>query len=82
MYEGKTNDLLIAFIIHVNDLNKLQQFKISVHKSYHRLRCTFQLCWQQYVLLAWGSSWRSCFMRAAVFIMRATNSSLVFIFSL
>jgi len=28
------------------------------------------------------SSWRSCFMRAALFIMRATNSSLVFTFSL
>jgi hypothetical protein len=25
-YEGKTNDLLIAFIGYVNDLNKLQQF--------------------------------------------------------
>ena len=29
-YEGKTNDLLIAFIGYVNDLNKLQQFKVSV----------------------------------------------------
>ena len=28
------------------------------------------------------SSWRSCFMTAALFIMRATNSSLVFTFSL
>jgi len=28
------------------------------------------------------SSWRSCFMRAALFIMRATSSSLVFTFSL
>ena len=28
------------------------------------------------------SSWRSCFMRAALFIMRVTNSSLVFTFSL
>ena len=27
------------------------------------------------------SSWRSCFMRAALFIMRATNSTLVFTFS-
>ena len=26
-YEGKTNDVLIAFIGYVNDLNKLQQFK-------------------------------------------------------
>ena len=30
MYEGKTNDVLIAFIGYVNDLNKLQQFKVSV----------------------------------------------------
>ena len=29
-YEGKTNDVLIAFIGYVNDLNKLQQFKMSV----------------------------------------------------
>jgi len=28
------------------------------------------------------SSWRSCFMRAALFTIRATNSSLVFTFSL
>jgi hypothetical protein len=27
-YEGKTNDLLIAFIGYVNDLNKLQKFKV------------------------------------------------------
>jgi len=43
MYEGRTNDLLIAFIYYVNDLNKLQQFKVSVQKSHHRLQCTFQL---------------------------------------
>jgi len=35
--EGKTNDLLIAFIGYVNDLNKLQQFKVSVKKSHQRL---------------------------------------------
>jgi len=29
-YEGKTNDLLIAFIGYVKDLNKLQKFKLSV----------------------------------------------------
>jgi hypothetical protein len=29
-YEGKTNELLIAFIGYVKDLNKLQQFKVSV----------------------------------------------------
>ena len=48
-YKGKTNDLLIAFIGYENDLNKLQQFKVSVQKSHHRLQCTFQLSWQQYV---------------------------------
>jgi len=48
-HEGKTNDLLIAFIGYVNDLNKLQQFKLSVQKSHHRLQCTFQLSWQQHV---------------------------------
>ena len=31
-YEGKTNDVLIAFIGYVNDLNKLRQFKVSVQK--------------------------------------------------
>jgi hypothetical protein len=49
MYEGKTNDLLIAFIGYVNDLNKSQQFKVSVQKSHHRLQCTFQPYWQQSV---------------------------------
>jgi len=33
MHEGKTDDLLIAFIGYVNDLNKLQQFKVSVQKN-------------------------------------------------
>jgi hypothetical protein len=42
-YEGKTNNLLIEFIGYVNDLSKLQQFKVSVKKSNHRLQCTFQL---------------------------------------
>jgi hypothetical protein len=41
-YEGKTNDFLIASIGYVNDLNKLQQFKVSVQKAHHRLQCTFQ----------------------------------------
>jgi hypothetical protein len=45
-YEGKTNDLLTAFIGYVNDLNKLQQLKISVQKSHHRLQCTCQLSCQ------------------------------------
>jgi len=46
MYEGKTNDLLIVFIGYVNELSKLQQFKVSVQKSHHRLQYTFQLSWQ------------------------------------
>jgi hypothetical protein len=45
-YEGRTNDLLIAFIGYANDLNKQQQFKVSVQKSHHRLQCTFQLSQQ------------------------------------
>jgi hypothetical protein len=45
-YEGKSNDLLIAFIGYVNDLNKMQQFEVSVKKSHHRFQCTFQLPWQ------------------------------------
>ena len=40
-YEGKSNDLLIAVICYVNHLNKLQQFKVSVQKSHHRLQCIF-----------------------------------------
>jgi hypothetical protein len=34
-YEGKTNDLFIAFIGGVNDFNKFQQFKVRVKKSHH-----------------------------------------------
>ena len=44
-YEGKTNDVLIAFIGYVNYLNKLQQFKnLTVD-----FNATFQPSWQQYV---------------------------------
>jgi len=46
MYEGKTNGVLIAFINYVNDLNKLQQFKVSVQKSHRRLQSIFQPSWQ------------------------------------
>jgi len=45
MYGGKTNDLLIAFICYVIYLNKLQQFKVSVQKSQHRLQCNSELSW-------------------------------------
>jgi hypothetical protein len=41
--EGKTRELLITFIGYVNDLSKLQQFKVCVQKSHHRLQRTFQL---------------------------------------
>ena len=41
-YEGKTNDLLIAFG-YGNDLNKLKQFEVSVQKSQLRFQCTLQL---------------------------------------
>jgi len=47
--EGKTNDVLIAFIGYVKDLNKLQQFKVSVQKSHHLFQCNFQPSWQQNV---------------------------------
>ena len=76
MYDEKTNDVLIAFIGYVNDLNKLQQFKVSVQKShFSTLVATVRVA-----LLR--SSWCSCFMRAALFIIRETNSSLVFSFPL
>ena len=78
--EGKTNDVLIAFIGYVNDLNILQQFKVSVKESHHQLQCTFSTLLAIVRVALLSSSWRSCFMRAALFIMRATNSSLVFTF--
>ena len=81
-YEGKTNDLLIAFIDYVNDLNKLQQFKVSVQKSPPSTSMHFSTLLATVRVPLLRSSWRSCFMRAALFIMRATNSSLVFTLSL
>ena len=51
-YGGKTNDVLIAFIGYVSDLNKLQQFKVSVKKSHRRLHCPFHPSWQQFVSLS------------------------------
>jgi len=45
-HDGNTNDILIAFTGYVNDLNKFQQLKLRVHKSHHRLQCTFQPSWQ------------------------------------
>jgi hypothetical protein len=40
-YEGRTDDLLIAFIGYVNDPNKLQQFKVNVQKFSHELSALF-----------------------------------------
>jgi len=81
-YEGKTNDSLIAFIGYVNDLNKLQQFKVSVKKIPPSTSMHFSTLLAIVRVALLRSSWRSCFRRAALFIMRATNSSLLFTFSL
>ena len=67
-YEGKTNGILIAFIGYVNDLNKLQQFKCSkippsTSMHFSTLLATVRVAFPR-------SSWRSCFMRAALFIVR------------
>ena len=69
-YEGKTNDLLIAFIGYVNDLNKLQQFKVSVQKFPPSTSMHFSTLLTIVRVALLRSSWRSCFMRAALFIMR------------
>jgi hypothetical protein len=76
-YEGKTNELLIAFIGYVNDLNKLQHFKVSVQKSHHILQMHFLTLLAIVRVELLRSSGHSFFMMAALFIMRATNSSLV-----
>ena len=81
-YGGKTNDLLIAFIGYVNNLNKLQQFKSKCSKIPPSTSMHFSTLLATVRVALLRSSWRSCFMRAALFIMRATNSSLVFTFSL
>jgi len=47
-YEGKDNDVLIAFIGYVNDLNKLKQFKVSVQK----FKCRYSTCSSPEVVLA------------------------------
>jgi hypothetical protein len=80
-YEGKTNDVLIAFIGYVSDISKVQQFKLSVQKSHRRISMHFSTLLATVRVALLTSSWRSCFMRAALFIIQATNSSLVFTFS-
>jgi len=81
-YERKTNDLFIAFIGYVNDLNKLQQFKVSVQKIPTSTSVHFSALLATVRVALLRSSWRSCFMRAALVIMPAISSSLVFTFSL
>jgi len=80
-YEGKTNDLLIAFIGYVNDLNKLQHFEVSV-KNPPSTSIHFLTLLAMVRVAVLRLSWHSCFMRAALFIKQVTNSSLVFTFSL
>jgi hypothetical protein len=80
-YEGKSNDVFIAFTGYVNDLNKLQQFKVSVKKTPPSTSMHFSTLLAIVRVAHLRSSWRSCFMRAALFIMRATNSSLVVTYS-
>jgi hypothetical protein len=81
-YEGKTKDLLIAFIGYVNDSqqiatvqNKRSNIPPSTSMHFSTLLATVRVA-----LLK--SSWHSCFMKAALFIIQATNSSLVFTFYL
>jgi hypothetical protein len=81
-YEERTNDLLIAFIDYVNDLSKFQRFTVKCSKNptidfnalFHSLGNS--MCSSPEFILA--------FLRyeAALFLMQATNSFLVFTFSL
>jgi len=71
----------LHLLVIINYLNKFQQFILSVQKPHHRLQCTFQTLLATVGVALLRSSWRSCFMRAALFIMRATNSSLMFTLS-
>jgi len=77
-YEGKTNDLFVTFIGYVNDLLKIStvQSKCSNIPPSTSTHFSTLLAIVRVALLR--SSWHSCFMRAALFIMPATNSSLVF----
>jgi hypothetical protein len=81
-YEGKTNDFLNAFIVYVNDLNKLQQFEVSVPKIPPSTSMHFSTLLATVRVALGGRRLLTSNMRAALFIMRATNLSLVFTFSL
>ena len=79
-YEGKTNDLLIAFIGYVSDLKKMATVQ-SVQNPTIDFNALFNpldnsTCSSPEVVLAF------LLYEAALFIMRAINSSLVFTFSL
>jgi hypothetical protein len=63
-YEGNKNDILIAFIGYVNDLNKLQQFKVSA-KNPPSTSMHFETLLTTVRVALLRSSWRSCFRRAA-----------------
>ena len=77
-YEGKTNDVLIAFIGYVNDRNNFATVHSKCSKITPSTSMQFSALLATVRVALLRSSWRSCFMRAALFIMRATNSSLVF----
>jgi hypothetical protein len=64
-YEGKTNDLLISFIGYVNNLNKLQQFNVSVKKIPPSTSMHFSTLLTIVRVTLLRSSWRCCFRRAA-----------------
>ena len=67
-YEGKTNNLLIEFIGYVNDLNELQQFTVS-SKIPPSTSMHFSTLLATVRVALLRSSWRSCFVTAALFIM-------------
>ena len=79
-YEGKTNDLLIDFIDYVNDLNKLQRFKVFKSPTIE-FNAVFNSLGN-----STGSSpevvLASLLYEGSTNQMRATISSLVFTFSL
>jgi hypothetical protein len=62
--EGKTNDLLIAFIGYVHYLKKLQQFKVSVKKTPPPTSVHFSTLLTIGHVALLTSSWRSCCRRA------------------
>ena len=74
-HEGKTSGVLIAFIIYVNDLKILQRSKVSVKITTIFFNAILTLLIIVRVAIR-RLSWLSCFMRAALFIMRATNRLL------